>query len=214
VTRGWCWATAPLIVAGACWAFLQFGAGAVLVVVAFAGSVIGFAVWALQPEQPMPRPTAGTVATGLLGGLGLLGLIGWVAAVGAAGLVVCALIVTTGVLVLRARRRPRAATDEPRRPPPPSGAPPRESLAEGPLPLPHTLGELSTADVCWAWRVSYLRVRRPGCPGYEVAFLTELRSACLDELERRDPAAFSRWLPAARAAADPARAFCPESRQR
>jgi hypothetical protein len=210
----WCWATAPLIVAGAGWAFLQFGAGAALVVVAFAGSVTGFAAWALQGEQPTPRPTAGTVATGLLGGLGLLGLIGWVAAVGAAGLVVCALIVTTGVLVLRARRRPRAATDEPRRPPPPSGAPPLESLAEGPLPLPHTLGELSTADVCWAWRVSYLRVRRPGCPGYEVAFLTELRSACLDELERRDPAAFSRWLPAARAAADPARAFCPESRQR
>ena len=213
MTRAWCWATAPLVVAGAGWAFLQFGAAAALVVVAFAGSVIGFAAWALQGEQPPPRPTTGTVAAGLLGGLWVLGLVGWVAALGAAGLGVCALVAATGGLVLHARRQRQTATTRGPRRDEPSGVPALESLAERPLPLPAALATLSTAEVCWAWRVSYPRVCRPGCPGYEVDFLTALRRACLDELERRNPVAFGQWLPTARAAGDPARAFCPQSQR-
>ena len=204
MTRVWCWTTAPLVLLGTCGALLQLGAGAGLVIVAFAASVVGFTAWAQQPEQTT-RPTAGTVAVGLLGGIWLLGLIGWVAVAGPAGLAVCTLVVGTGVLAVRAGRR--------RRQDPPAVSLP-ESLGETSLPLPHALPELSTADVCWAWRVSYLRVGRPGCPCSEVAFLSDLRAACLDELERRDPVAFSRWLPEARAAGDPARAFCPEARQR
>ena len=50
------------------------------------------------------------------------------------------------------------------------------------------------------------RVQRSTWPGERDA-LAQLRRACLDELERRDPCAFARWLATARAAGDPGRFF-------
>lgn len=69
------------------------------------------------------------------------------------------------------------------------------------------LPSLSTWQLCWAWRRSYVHLgSRVSAEGR--AQLAELRRGLLDELQRRDPAAFARWFPTARAASDPARYFC------
>lgn len=54
-------------------------------------------------------------------------------------------------------------------------------------------GELTTADLGRIWKVSgkWLDL---GLSGSELAHLVQLRSTCLDELERRDPRGFSDWV--------------------
>jgi hypothetical protein len=213
-TTVWWWVSTPLIVAGACCAFLQIGESAALAVTVLGGAATAFVVRALRGRPRAPRPATEVAAAGLLGGVLALGIVGWVAALGAAGFGLCLLVAATGGLALSATRPPGTATGRRSRRDGPTGVPALESVAETPLPAPSALPASSTADVCWAWRVSYLRVARAGCPGYEVAALTELRRACLEELERRDPVAFARWLPTARAAGDPTRAFCRQSQRR
>lgn len=53
--------------------------------------------------------------------------------------------------------------------------------------------ELTTADLGRLWKVSgkWLDL---GLSGNEMAHLAQLRSTCLDELERRDPGGFSDWV--------------------
>ncbi len=65
--------------------------------------------------------------------------------------------------------------------------------------------ELSTAELCLAWRRSYLALLDlPPGPGR--CELVRLRGCLLDELERRDPAGLTRWLAdGARAGSDPGR---------
>jgi hypothetical protein len=91
-----------------------------------------------------------------------------------------------------APRRPTAARAMP--PPPvrrPSDAPPMPALP--------------TPDLCWEWRRSYLAVVRASKPD-ELIRIVALRAAYLDELERRDPTGFRRWLDdGARAASDAGR---------
>ena len=91
-----------------------------------------------------------------------------------------------------ARRRPTAARAMP--PPPvrrPSNTPPMPALP--------------TPDLCWEWRRSYVAVVRASKPD-ELIRIVALRAAYLDELERRDPTGFRRWLDdGARAASDPGR---------
>lgn len=66
-------------------------------------------------------------------------------------------------------------------------------------------GELSTLELCLAWRRSYvvlLDVPAGPCRGD----LVRIREYLLDELERRDSDGFTRWLDAgARAGSDPSR---------
>lgn len=88
--------------------------------------------------------------------------------------------------------------------PPPADVRP---VPRRPLPPLSTLPSLSTWQLCWAWRRSYVHLRSCASPD-GLAQLTTLRRGYLDELQRRDPAAFARWLPTARAASDPARFFC------
>jgi hypothetical protein len=66
-------------------------------------------------------------------------------------------------------------------------------------------GTLSTPELCLAWRRSFLAlVELPAGPAR--GELVAVRQSILDELERRDAAAFRRWLDAgARAGGDPAR---------
>jgi hypothetical protein len=72
---------------------------------------------------------------------------------------------------------------------------------------PMALESMSTGDLCLAWRRSYLAL--PDLPAgseHLAGEITRARAALLDELERRDPAGFTRWLAAgARASSDPAR---------
>jgi hypothetical protein len=64
---------------------------------------------------------------------------------------------------------------------------------------------LPTPTLCWEWRRSYLAVVRASRPD-ELTRIAALRATYLDELERRDPTGFRRWLDSgARAASDPSR---------
>jgi hypothetical protein len=66
-------------------------------------------------------------------------------------------------------------------------------------------GELSTPELCLAWRRSYFALLDvPAGPGR--CEIVRFRERLLDELERRDPDGFTRWLDTgARAGSDPGR---------
>ncbi len=68
---------------------------------------------------------------------------------------------------------------------------------------------MSTPELCLAWRRSYRALTdAPG--GQTHADIVIMRRAMLDELERRDPTGFRRWLEdGARASSDPGRYMSP-----
>jgi len=65
------------------------------------------------------------------------------------------------------------------------------------------LADLSTEQLCWRWRTSFTALHNS--PSWVArARLARDRQHYLDEMERRAPAAFRRWLDSgARAAGDP-----------
>jgi hypothetical protein len=71
---------------------------------------------------------------------------------------------------------------------------------------PSAVSSLSAAQLCWVWRTSYVRLLDT-TDALETELLTRLRRHCLDQLQQRDPVAFHRWFPTARAASDPTRFF-------
>lgn len=76
-------------------------------------------------------------------------------------------------------------------------------LAERPAP------GLTTAELCRAWRHSFVALRGARTPG-ERARLAALRQSYLDEIESRDPAAMQAWFASgARAASGPERFLAP-----
>ncbi|MHA6626359.1 hypothetical protein ACU61A_13070 [Pseudonocardia sichuanensis] len=71
--------------------------------------------------------------------------------------------------------------------------------------LPADPAALSTTELCRAWRLSYLLLQKARAPE-ALADAAELRRRYLDEMARRHPAGFRRWLEdGARAAGDPSR---------
>lgn len=86
-----------------------------------------------------------------------------------------------------------------------------ESCGEGTQPRrmpPVSVRSLTNQELCRAWRISYTALQR--IQGTEdithQAGLIALRQAYLDELERRDPHGFARWLSSgARPSSDPSR---------
>ena len=67
---------------------------------------------------------------------------------------------------------------------------------------------LSTAELCWGWRTSFTALERvsPRNDLQRRLVLIAVRQRYLDEIARRDPAGFFRWLQAgARPAGDPSR---------
>lgn len=71
---------------------------------------------------------------------------------------------------------------------------------------------LSTAELCHAWRVSYLLLNGTRSPE-QLEDAAELRRRYLDELADRDPEGFRRWLDdGARAAGDPSHYVNPSGR--
>jgi hypothetical protein len=169
------------------------------------GAVLGVAAGSPQPGPPSGRGRRAAVA-GLLAAVLPVAGIGLLAALGAAGLLLC-LLLAAGALPLRRRTAGvrRLLPGVPR--PAPAPLPPApEMLPPDPLPALAALPGLATAQLCTVWRVSYARLQRCTWPG-ERDHLAQLRRACLDELERRDPRAFARWVGTARAAGDPGRFF-------
>jgi hypothetical protein len=83
-------------------------------------------------------------------------------------------------------------------------------VVEPVLPPLSALTSMSTSEVCWGWRTTYGLLQESTWAEVPTKRekLVQLRGGYLDELQRRDPAAFDRWFPSARAASDPGRFFC------
>ena len=76
-----------------------------------------------------------------------------------------------------------------------------------PPPVPEAL---STPELCLAWRRSYLALLDVTSSPARCK-IVRLRQCLLDELERRDPDGFTRWLDTgARAGSDPGRYLSPD----
>ncbi|MEU5265520.1 hypothetical protein [Amycolatopsis sp. NPDC021455] len=144
-------------------------------------------------RPPLRARTTALVAAAALGtALGGLLVADAVAATGAGA--VCLLLALdpllgdTGRPVRRRERVTRAA--------------PGRSI---PAPAPVATAQPALDDLCLAWRRSYLELQRAGDDRLWHA-VVEARRGYLDDLERRDPRGFARWLRSgARAAGDPQR---------
>jgi len=89
----------------------------------------------------------------------------------------------------------------PRKPAPARSVPTPTSPAAPNQPAP--------APLCWRWRTSFNALLHTTSVAERLR-LIETRSALLDELARRDPEGFGRWISSgARAASDPARFLTP-----
>lgn len=146
-----------------------------------------------------------TVGLALAGSIGLLGP----AAFGMDVLTCAALAASSPPAIRR-----YAGWTAPSHPAPPEPSPPSTVAAPTP-PRPkapaHQPGEdtaslrsLSYAELCRAWQDTYVDLEGTGDAAVR-SQLAALRRAYLDEMERRDPAGFTRWLAdVGRAAANPA----------
>ena len=153
-------------------------------------------------KMPVPgaSPRAGVTAAAVTvaGGLVLAGL---VLLVGAAGAVAIAVLLATAALwIRRGRGAPQDCITVQ------SAAAARaedvRSAAQPPQVVP---GELSTPELCLAWRRSYVALLDvPAGPGR--CEIVRIRERLLDEIELRDRDGFTRWLETgARAGSDPCR---------
>lgn len=204
----WWWVTAVLTTVGAGAAFVLLGVVPALVLLSVGTAGTTLVRYQVREASTLPWRPSWPAVLDLLGGWCLLAVVGLAAEFSASGIVLSAVVIAVRAVPLRRKRHPDG-TPRARTRTPPLDVPPAELIPCDPLPQPAAVTGLSTAEVCWAWRMSYVGMHRPDCPGYQLQHLSALRAACLDELEQRDPVAFRRWLPTARAAGDPARFFCP-----
>jgi hypothetical protein len=161
------------------------------------------------PERFAVR-VAGAVVVGCYAAIGMTAVAGGAAA---------ALTAATALTLLGRRRLRRRRTRRDEHPARAGDAsedrPPHEGCAHGGpgdtiptvtddrRPLPTEPAALSVDDLCRAWRVSYLRLQDARGPG-ELEHVVRLRRDYLDELARRHPKGFRRWLDhAAHAGGDP-----------
>ena len=96
---------------------------------------------------------------------------------------------------------------------PPVPRPATAALASAEVRLPsNALAEISDRELCLAWRVSFVLLQHLREIRHIQAQcrVVGLRQLDLDEMERRQPQGFARWLPAgARPASDPCRYLWP-----
>jgi hypothetical protein len=207
----WWSITVLLGTAGIAGGVLVLGPGGTLVLAAGSATLATLGVWQFGPQHGAGGPGRNAAALGTACALGLLALIGLSCEVGLASFA-CGVLVGAAGWPLRRHRSSAAGPSRERTGPAHSPGPPLEVVPADPLPPAAGLRALSTPELCRTWRVSYVCLGRFPCPSY-LESLAELRRGCLDELERRDPVAFGRWFPTARAASDPARYFCRESQR-
>lgn len=137
-----------------------------------------------------------SVVVGVVTAVGCTVVVGLVVLFGpVSGPMVLVLLLAGAPRMWRALRRARAWT-----PPVPAPAPATRAVA-----VAAVAPEASTAELCLAWRRSYLALLdTPAGPDRDR--IVGLRRDLLDELARRDPDGFSRWIDTgARAGGDPSR---------
>lgn len=150
------------------------------------------------------------VQAGVAVGLGMIALLGFLDTLGGVALQLPVLLILTCPAAMRRlvgrpahhRSGPAQTVGSRRALPGPAPTPPMLDTPEAEL---VRYGALSDSDLCRQWRQSFTDLQRAGGPA-ELARLSQTRRELLDELARRDPAGFDRWLNnGARAASDPAR---------
>ncbi|MEC3980930.1 hypothetical protein [Amycolatopsis sp. H20-H5] len=151
-----------------------------------------------------PSPTT-VVWSGVCGAGGGLALAGMVAILGAATFPVVLLL--SGLAAPWLWHQMKTGGWLPR------GRGPKKSLVDTPVseespvvaPESREITALTTAQLCFEWRHSYLALQRASDPRAWQR-VVKSRQLYLEELERRDPEGFSRWLrEGARAGSDPNR---------
>ncbi|MGY1706433.1 hypothetical protein ACI79C_17850 [Geodermatophilus sp. SYSU D00697] len=157
--------------------------------VAAQGVFYGWLVWG---GGAAPDPRTPTLAAALSYAVLTLSVLGLGLLQGWGGLVTAAVLCVAG-LPLRHRARSSAARDRA------VAARARETV--GP-PGTAWVEDLSTADLCRSWQITSAALRRVAHPR-PIQVLVDLRVEYLDELERRDPQGFTRWLAEEPAATDP-----------
>lgn len=188
-----------------CGGFLAVAGGVVLwgpglVAVGVAGGVAAaLAAGVVRESAPPGRRNVGEIACLAAGWtVGVLLVIAGVAAV--AGGVVAAIVTAAGVLgglavvLLRQRRRHQGGTPDPRvagwPPPTATTTAPRGSAVAHPLP---PVAGLPTSALGREWLRSATALTTRLQPAARAAVVRR-RQETLDELERRDPDGFARWL--------------------
>lgn len=204
-------ATAACLLAAVGAVVLAAVAPVALVGVLALGAAVGVAVVThlRTADPPVPpglrRPRAVQCATAAVAVL--LTMTGVAAVLGAAaGPVILLLLVGAAAQVWRHRATWQAFATRRAVPTAPQPTDTR-GTADAPEPRsvarPVALGTLTLPALCLAWHRSYWLLRELP-PGPAHAELTTTRERLLDELERRDPAGFRRWLHGgARASSDP-----------
>jgi hypothetical protein len=190
-----------------------------LLLIAVAASAIGYECETRQRPAPLSAAQRSEVANE-----SILAAVAALAVTGAdelAGMPLAALVAALAAVaaVVRARRRlapplvsPLVCPSERAPAPPVPSAAAREVLSpEEPgarFVAPETghLERRAMADLIHAWRYSFLLLATARADPIRLAQIGEQRRAYLDELARRDPAGFRRWIDSgARAAGDPTR---------
>lgn len=147
---------------------------------------------------------------GAVAALIMIALLGFIDILGSAALQILVLFVFTSPAAVarltgrpaRSRVNPAAGRDNEPVPPGAIPAPHPRSIS---LPAPDSYAAVSDAELCWQWRASFTALQRADTAS-ELTRLSQTRCQLLDELARRDPEGFDRWLNSgARAASSPAR---------
>lgn len=157
------------------------------------------------PAAPEPRALGRAAASGAAVALALIGLLSLMgpAALLLAALVGAVLAVTSPAAVRCIVRWRLLVAREQETAPEPSGGRGIERLGMGVD--RQSPRELTTEQLCRAWRTSFVLLDRTD-DSEARTLLSTVRRRYLDELERRDPDGFERWMAAgARAASDPTR---------
>ncbi|WP_219414502.1 hypothetical protein [Pseudonocardia nigra] len=172
------------------------------------GAVVGLcAYWAAPalPDSLLARAPDTPAGIGAVAGAGTVGICFVLGGIGVlfGGAVVTLVVAGAAFLAWRGLR---GTAELPEAEPPPHDPPAAPPAPAAPvLPAGTAVAEMSTLDLCRAWRVSYLRLQH-AAGATELDGTAQIRQRYLDELERRDLAGFRRWIDSgARAASDPAR---------
>lgn len=204
VARGLWWGCVAVVAGlGLAGAGLLMPLGAMLGVAALAGAVT-LAAHAVVPQWTdsgfeFPLGLAKTACAAAAVGVALAGL---VAVAGPSGGAVGLLLACSAPGTARIRDqvrlgRPKETPGEAKTPSRPAPEPATSSVDPA-------ASTLTDEQLCLAWRVSYTAVQR-AAGASEAARLAAVRASYLDELERRAPVSFTRWMAAGpRAASDPA----------
>ncbi len=205
----WWVAAAVLTASGGIVAFLTVSAD-VLISAMIAAVLIGAGSPWLRPitlrTTPPPRTLlAIALRDGATWAAVVAGVIGLIALSGAAALPLILLMTLTSPPASRYCHGRVKFTQSP--PCSPTSPLIHTSAVEVPLlPLPDC-SDLSNEALCRCWRMSYAALHHdPSTPTPDALHLARTRERYLDELERRDPRGFARWLSSgARAGSDPAK---------